>query len=149
MIHTTKDSLNTLLGFHKRLDSVILYLQNNRIEDIEEDFNVYIAKDIFYNCFTYETKSIQELNGEVHKKYYDLHIVVKGEEIIDCDTLDLNLNNLVYDEFDSCVVELNNSTPYTMNEGSILLIPPLVKHMPKIKNGESHFVKKIVFKILV
>ena len=86
---------------------------------------------------------------EAHKKMYDLHCTIEGNDIIvskpvaDCN----NIKTAYTQEGDYA---LYNETPvqtYTVNAGSCCLIPPADAHMALY--GDCGFVKKVVFKIPV
>ena len=86
---------------------------------------------------------------EAHKKMYDLHCTIEGNDIIvskpvvDCD----NIKMAYTEEGDYSLYNEMPVDTYTANAGFFCLIPPADAHMALY--GDCGFVRKVVFKIPV
>lgn len=99
----------------------------------------------------YETKSRLEAKYEAHKKFIDIQMVLKGEELIvvtpiekmePCDEYNEVKDVIHYKHNDEC-------TDYYIGSGDFLILFPEDIHMPGVCiNGKSN-VRKIVVKVPV
>jgi beta-galactosidase beta subunit len=86
---------------------------------------------------------------EAHKKMYDLHCILEGNDIIvskpvaDC----INIKTAYTEEGDYVLYHELPVDTYTAEAGSFFLIPPADAHMALY--GDCGFVRKVVFKIPV
>lgn len=97
---------------------------------------------------TYQTKNEDECVWEAHNKHIDVHYVLEGEETIYLsDRSFMNVLKPYDSENDYSLFEGEKSDIITLKEGMILFLFPNEVHKTGIKNTESKFVKKIVFKL--
>ena len=86
---------------------------------------------------------------EAHKKMYDLHCTIEGNDIIagkpvaDC----INIKKEYGEEGDYTLYNEGPVNTFAANAGSYCLIPPADAHMALY--GDCGFVRKVVFKIPV
>lgn len=107
----------------------------------------YFDNSIYANVEEYETKDRHQY--ESHKKYIDIQYMICGSEIMGIDSL----NNLVikspYDPNRDIAFYYDNKreNQRLVGENEYQIFYPEDGHMPCLKNKESSYVKKIVFKI--
>lgn len=104
----------------------------------------------YANVDSYKTKEQGEF--EAHRKYIDIQIMIKGEEIIEVCDIENCSNSRGYSEekdiefFEKCNGEIEK---VILKENDFVILEPNDAHKPQIQINESVEVKKIVLKISV
>lgn len=101
----------------------------------------------YVNIFEYQTKA--ESLFEAHRKYIDIHYLIRG-----CETIRIAGVNEIhvekeYDEEDDCLLGLAEGKPYLMREGDYMVVLPEEAHLPGLAVGTPESVKKAVLKVLI
>lgn len=115
----------------------------------------YELKDGAYVILqTYTSKLRSAANYEAHKKYIDIQVVLKGQELISIESLEAMYNYPVIREYteekDAELYAPNcEGIDYLLNDGDFLIITPEQAHAPGINVGGPSEVHKAVFKIPV
>ncbi len=82
MIIGNIEDLNSIKGLNKNIDTVIDYIKNNNLCELKigthkvDDESVYLVKE------NYKTKELDRCLLKSNKKYINLDVILKGQEII-------------------------------------------------------------------
>lgn len=121
------------------------------IDGVNEEVGRHEVDDtMYYNVIEFTTKPLSEcLKAEAHKDYIDVQYIVKGEERIDSESI--NVLELV-DEYDkekdiAFYKAVPNMASAVLHSGSCAVYYPENAHMPGIAVDKPCDVKKIVVKI--
>jgi biofilm protein TabA len=135
-----KPWVGVVLDFYKTLD---VNTPNGEYE--------LMGRDLYCKVLDYETKT-SDFITESHRKYVDIQIIMKGQEIIETFLID-KLNILVEykNEIDCTFYENSNIEPLTrvlLEPSFFALFFPQDAHKTQIAlNNVSNSLKKIVFKV--
>jgi YhcH/YjgK/YiaL family protein len=140
-------------SFSKGLQEALLFLKGmdfSKLENKKYSVGKHDIEDVFMTVSEYNTKLIQEKNAEQHRKFIDIHAVVKGEEVIGIGAEDAQ--NKVVEEYSeekdralfTCV---NNEEFFILKPGRYAICFPEDIHRPGCDSAGESFVKKIVVKI--
>ena len=127
------------------------FLKNNDLANFKKGITK-IDNDRFYvNICDYTTVEEDDRVWEAHKKYLDIHVMVKGSEVVKHTFIE-NANIKTYHE-DSDYVEIPDvkkiDTVITLSEGQYLVFDTTDVHKTAIKNGEAQDVIKAIFKVRI
>lgn len=107
------------------------------------------SNEIFAIVSTYKTKTKKQGSWEAHKKYIDIHFIVKGAEKIGY----ANINQLKiispYNKTRDYTFFAGNGNFFTLNKNSFGIFYPGDAHMPGITLGNIKNVIKVVIKVKV
>lgn len=95
----------------------------------------------------YETKPSVEIPFEAHKKYWDLQIVLSGEENIGCAPLEDLTETEPYDEENDISFYSGCGQTLRLDGKKAILLAPWDGHQPGVAIAEPVHVKKIVVKL--
>lgn len=98
------------------------------------------------------TRPIEERQYEAHRKYIDLHYIVKGREVVYWAPLPLlsHITMPFSEEDDAALYSIiPEGMPYQMKEGEFTLLFPEDGHVPSCNWGEPAEVLKVVVKVKV
>lgn len=125
------------------------FIKNNNVEELSPGFYEIDKKHVYANVTTYKTKDSNLCSWEAHKKYYDLHYIISGEENIKVS----NINNMEVGNYieESDYLQINGIEQYTipMSAGCFLLLTTQEAHKTGCRIKCNILVKKIIFKISV
>lgn len=82
MIYDNLNNIEKYKGIFKNLDIAIEYLKKNDLNLLNLGKNNIDGEKIYINKVNLELMSENDLQYEVHKKYLDIHIVLRGRERI-------------------------------------------------------------------
>lgn len=132
------DKLYKALSFAVNFDQ----LQPDGRYDIDGD-NIYAL------VMTYDTKDIEELKFEAHKKYIDVQLLLEGEEFID-----VSLNNALevatqYSEQNdvTMLIPPEYFTSLLLTPGNFAVLYPHDIHQPGRQTEDNTQVRKMVIKV--
>lgn len=134
-------------GIHPRLDRVIDCLNLEFLESVGTEMQKLEEDLLYVTRFDYETLPLEETFFEAHKRYLDVHLLLRGEERVDIshpDTLALFEHK---DDFYAYRGEAEQTLILT--PGSFLVVFPGDAHRIKIQAQGPSNVSKVVFKLLV
>lgn len=125
------------------------YTLNNKLIDLKQGSYSIDEENIFFNVVEYETKEKKERFWEAHRKYIDVHVMLKGEEKISLNSI-FNLNEKEYNEEDDFLgFEGEENSNVILRYGDFLICYPEDAHMTAIKSNEKNTIKKVIFKVIV
>ena len=110
----------------------------------EIDENTYVNVDI------YETKLPENCRYEAHKKYIDIQLLLKGEEIIEYTPLENLKIKENYDSLKDIAFYYDGTLPVIklkMQPNFFTVLYPTDAHKPQLKISDAQKVKKVVVKI--
>ena len=144
MIYDKIDNLSRYMGRDENLDRVLLDIKNNLRGDL-------VDENIKKNIFEFKTILSQDKRLENHMKYYDLHLVLEGEEEFElCSTEELeNISEKNYDEDVFFGDKEDGLIKGVLRQGYFLVTFVDEAHKLGISKPDGKHVKKIVYKIPV
>lgn len=96
----------------------------------------------------YETKEETECLWEAHRKYLDIHLILKGNEFVDISDINsMNISEPYVDDYELFVGEKQQQI--RLKPGYFLVLFPDEVHKTSIKIEHSEKVQKIVFKKII
>ena len=129
------------------LQKCIDFLHSDELPDIGE--KAEMNDGIYCIVNQYMTVIENESFWEAHRKYVDVHCVLKGEEKIRVACTEQGKLGKYYPEMDYQEVEGEAIAELILREGFLLCLFPNDAHQVKLQvcNGEEKNVTKVVFKI--
>ena len=146
MIHSKLSDAKDYLGIHPRLDRALSLLTPEFLasvgsvqQSLEED-RLYVTR------FDYETVAEEESFFEAHRRYLDIHVMVRGRERVDI-SHPAGLEEFTHQgDFWGYYGQAEQSL--ILKPGDFLVVFPGDAHRLKINLGEAAPVSKVVFKVL-
>ena len=149
MILDTLKNKEQYAQLHPRFKQVFDFIEQHDIASMECGRHDIDGDDIFLSVQELELKPTAEARLELHRKYIDIQLLLRGEEELfgwsekkDCLTPET--------EFDEAKdIQLFTDIPqcfYTVGQGQFTILFPEDGHAPML--GEGH-VKKCIFKIAI
>ncbi len=106
------------------------------------------GEDLFVILMEYETKDPHDCIMERHKKYIDIQLMLRGEEMMDVSTLAGQTPTTPYDESkDAAFFKPEYDSLLKVQQEQFTIFFPHDLHMPSIKSGTAEKVLKAVFKV--
>lgn len=126
------------------------YFQENDLANKKAGSYEIDGRRIFVNIDEYTTQIQEERFWEAHRKYLDVHVLLKGEEQIDITFLHNMQQNPYDEEKDFLTLEGNKQGSIYLQEiGDFLVCYPQDVHRTAVKITEKTAVKKCIFKIAI
>lgn len=139
-------------AIEKRVNYAVNYLKNITVSAMDIGKKVIVNEEFFYMVQSYQTKEEAETKLESHRKYVDIQIMVKGEEIMDL----IDISRLTIKEnYNSAKDVMFWNTPgrmarVTLKTGDCIVLYPENAHRGAVAcGGESQKVLKIVGKVKI
>ena len=95
----------------------------------------------------YETKSAEEVPFESHRIFWDLQIVLEGEELVGYSPLETLSATSVYDPVNDITFYSGSGQMLRLGKGMMLLLSPFDGHQPGVISALPSRVRKIVVKL--
>lgn len=134
-------------GLHPRLDRALECLTDEFLASVGTETRKLEGEALYVTRFDYDTAPFEETFFESHKRYLDIHIMVKGSERVDIahpEGLTLYENK---GDFYGYRGDAEQSV--ILRPGDFLVVFPGDAHRLKIAVDQPEAVSKVVFKILV
>lgn len=136
-------------GQHHRIDKSIECIRNIDFTGALAGRHEIYGDKLFFNLIEYETTCEEEREWEAHKKYIDVHYILKGEEIIGYEQVDLLVIKGEYNVNDDYYTLKGDLTSKVkLQSGDFMVLYPDEAHKTAIKVEETNKVRKVVFKVL-
>lgn len=133
-------------GIHPRLDRALELLNDEFLHSVGTE-TVYLDADRLYATLNrYETLPLEDTFFEAHKKYLDIHVLIKGEERVDIAAPEKLTEFEHRDDFYAFHGEGEQTV--VLRPGNFLVAFPEDAHRIKIRINDPCTVEKVVFKIL-
>ena len=152
MIHTTIKNCNRYLGLNPNFQQAFALLNKMQNEPFCVGKKVYEGHNLYSISLSYETKAIEDVVFEAHRKFIDVMLIVEGQETIGY--LPSQQVGKVTKLYDDSIDALLASTEPGMSKvnmvaGDIAIFYPEDYHAPGANYDGIHSVKKIIMKVPV
>ena len=134
-------------GIHPRLDRALDCLTDEFLASVGTETQKLEGDALYVTRFDYDTVPLEETFFEAHRRYLDIHVMLKGCERVDIahpDGLTLDQHS---GDFYGYRGEAEQSV--ILRPGNFLVVFPEDAHRLKIMADRPEAVSKAVFKILV
>ncbi|WP_300379505.1 YhcH/YjgK/YiaL family protein [Clostridium sp.] len=136
-------------GLNSNLDKAITYILENNLNTLKDGNNYIDGKNVFINKFNYICQDKNDCFFEGHRKYIDIHIVLKGSEMFGYNDISDLSEASKYDlENDFIKFEGPIKASIKASVGDFIITFPEDIHMPKMPLN-NELVEKVVCKVLV
>lgn len=96
----------------------------------------------------YKTRNAEEIPFESHRKFWDLQIVMEGEELVGYSPLETLRESSEYDPVNDITFYSGSGQMFRLGKGMMMLLSPYDGHQPGVISGESPCgICKIVVKL--
>jgi YhcH/YjgK/YiaL family protein len=135
-----------------RIAEALKWLQTVDTSVLQEGKNPIRGEDIFCSVHFYDTTGADSRPWEGHRKYIDIHFIIKGEEIIGISPIDAMQIKKDYDaQTDFIEFEGATQQQILLKEGMFLIAFPedIHKTALQVVPGQACAVKKGIIKVLL
>ena len=135
-----------------RIAEALKWLQTVDTAVLQEGKNPIRGEDIFCSVHFYDTTGADSRPWEGHRKYIDIHFIIKGEEIIGISPIDAMQIKKDYDaQTDFIEFEGAAQQQILLKEGMFLIAFPedIHKTALQVVPGKACAVKKGIIKVLL
>ena len=135
-----------------RIAEALKWLQTVDTSVLQEGKNPIRGEDIFCSVHFYDTTGADARPWERHRKYIDIHFIIKGEEIIGISPIDAMQIKKDYDaQTDFIEFEGATQQQILLKEGMFLIAFPedIHKTALQVVPGQACAVKKGIIKVLL
>ena len=135
----------------ERFQKALEFLARPDLAELAPGRHDVMGDEVFANVQELTTTPAAEKNYEAHRRYADIHYVVKGSELMgiadvnECEAIG-GFNDA--DDFGLYAAPARESW-VTLREGDLVVTPPADAHKPGCCPGEPAPLKKICVKVLV
>lgn len=139
---------NKSLYTEPKIQNILNFIEKTDFNQIVED-KITIDDDNFFMISDIFTKPVEEGFWESHKKYIDIHYILKGSELVGYENIaNLEIDKPYNEDKDLMTYHGTIKNAVELKEGMFLVVYPEDAHMPNISTElEKKPLKKIVFKI--
>ena len=151
MIYDELKNIKTYKGINKNLDKAIDFIAEKKYLNTNFGKNIVDADKIYFDYpEKVSTRENIDLELEYHKKYIDIHIVLKEEEIIGYTPFEDCIETQKYNiEKDIAFMKGKIQAELILNGKNFLIVFPNEPHLPLLKVDNVKEIKKVVFKIQI
>ncbi|OPJ62509.1 YhcH/YjgK/YiaL family protein [Clostridium chromiireducens] len=135
-------------GLGVKIQRALEYLSNINLTELEAGNYQIENNDVYAMVSEYETKSMEGVLWEAHKRYIDVQYMIKGSEKMGYTNVDNIKVTIDYDSKKDILFGTANGDFVTVQEGMFIIFTPEDGHMPSINVEKSKKVKKVVVKVL-
>ena len=125
------------------------YAKEHDLLSYEKGSHEIDGDNLFVNIVEYETTTPENRFWEAHKKYLDLHFMLKGPEQIDVNFIDNMEQKEFVDKDDFLPLEGEANSHVVLTEGDFLLCYPKDAHRTAVQVNTPAVIKKAIFKIKI
>ena len=125
------------------------YAKNHDLLSYEKGSHEIEGDNLFVNIVEYETTTPENRFWEAHKKYLDLHFMLKGPEQIDVNFIDNMEQKEFVDKDDFLPLEGEANSHVVLTEGDFLLCYPKDAHRTAVQVNTPAVIKKAILKIKI
>ena len=139
-------------SLNNRIAEALKWLQTVNMDALQEGKNPIRGEDIFCSVNFYDTAEADTRPWEGHRKYIDIHFIIKGEEIIGISAIDALRIKKDYDaQTDFIEFEGAAQQHILLKEGMFLIAFPEDIHKTALQviSGKPCAVKKGIIKVLL
>lgn len=133
----------------ERMEKAFKYLQENDFSKLEPGKYEIDGTDIFALVQHYESRLVEAVKWEAHRKYIDIQYLVDGIESMGYAYIEDMKVTQEYNEEKDCLFTNGKGSFLTLKSGMFAVFAPDDVHSPCIAVNEPQPIKKIVVKVLV
>ena len=131
----------------KTVQDCFAYAKTQDLGTFEPGCHEIDGKRLFVNIAQYTTTDASNRFWEAHRKYLDLHLMLRGEEQIDLN-FTANMKQQAYQEQDDFLpLDGEKNSSVILQEGDFLICVPHDAHRTAVQTAEPSAIKKAIFKI--
>lgn len=134
-------------GIHPRLDRALDCLTDEFLASVGTEARRLDGDALYVTRFDYDTLPLEDTFFEAHRRYLDIHVMLRGAERVDI----AHPDGLTLFEHSGDFYGYRGDAEQSLvlRPGEFLVVFPGDAHRIKIAAGEPEAVSKAVFKILV
>lgn len=133
----------------EKVKAFFKYVKEHDLLSYEEGSYKINGDEFFVNVNEYDTVLREDRFWEAHKKYIDVHVMLKGQEFIDVNFIDnMQLGEYKADN-DFQALDGDYKASVKLNPGDFLICYPEDAHRTGVIADEACHLKKAIFKIKV
>lgn len=149
MITDHLSNLKLYVQVHPLLKIISEYIREHDLMTLPSGRTEIMGNDLFVLRETYSSKPETECTFEGHLRYGDVQIVLAGSESIGYhpkNVVNYSVTSPYNDDKDIEKYLIPSYTPVQLHQGMFAIVFPNDLHMPKLMNGQSSLIEKVVFK---
>jgi YhcH/YjgK/YiaL family protein len=131
-----------------RIQKALEYLKDSNLIELEAGKYQIEGDEIFALVSEYDTKAMEGVLWEAHKRYIDIQYIIKGSEKIGYTNVENLKTTVEYDESKDILFGTAKGDFVTLQQGMFMILAPQDGHMPTICCEKPEYVKKAVIKVL-
>jgi biofilm protein TabA len=150
--HPSVNAVEFAEQYHKNKmlwDKAFLFLGRKDLDTLSPGTYPIDGEKVFAIISTYNPKDTEQTRWESHRKYTDLHYVIRGKEKIGVADVSQAKVTEPYDQAKDIAHYESDGKYYIAEPGVFFLFFPQQAHRPGIKTEGDTSVKKLVIKIIV
>jgi YhcH/YjgK/YiaL family protein len=131
-----------------RIQKALQFLRDSNLAELEIGKYHIEDNDIYAMVSEYDSKLMEGVLWEAHKRYIDIQYIIKGSEKIGYTNVENLETTVEYNETKDIYFGTASGDFVTVQEGMFMILAPQDGHMPGICCEKPGRVKKIVIKVL-
>jgi biofilm protein TabA len=149
MIIDSIDNADFYARLHPQLARAFDILKNKALARKKDGKYTVDGDKIYYTIARYTTKPLSQGKFEAHKKYIDIQVVLRGEELLGHALIDDLTINQPYDKAKDIefFAQPEKITTAVLKRGLFCILFPSDAHMPCCHSTEPSDVTKLVIKV--
>lgn len=147
MIYDLLKNAHRYMGQSKWLDAAIHFLETTDLNELPIGRTEIWKDKVFANVMEAQAKDETEVKFEIHKKYMDIQIDLKGTEKIIIGLKPDKVIDSYREDTDFGTVECSPAAECIMGEGRFIVCMGEEPHKPGIAVQEERYLKKCVLKV--
>ena len=149
MIFGNMDHVEEFPYLEKGIKECFEYAKTHDLASFEKGSHEIDGDRLFVNIVEYTTTTPEERFWEAHKKYLDVHVMLRGTEQIDLNFIqNMKLNEFV-EKDDFLPLEGPENAHVVLTDKDFLICYPKDGHRTAIAAGDPVVIKKAIFKIKI
>ena len=149
MIYAKLKDAPAYRGIHPNLDLALSRITPEFLASVGPERVELKGGDVYATRFTYETVPAEESFFEAHKKYLDIHIMVRGSEGVEIAPPETLTEFDRTEASDFYAYRGQGHYKLTLSPGDFLVVFPGDAHRIKMRLDEPETVSKVVFKVRI
>ena len=152
MIISALNNPNFKVGLPKVIADICDHLNTLDLEALENGRHD-LSEQVYMNVMEFDTVEADSKQAELHHKYLDIQLLIRGEENVEVSAAYPNLSytmNIVMPMITNLPHKIEDKSTVTLLPKMFAVFFPYEPHKPGCTvNGKSSFVKKLVVKVPV
>lgn len=149
MIYAKMNDAPAYRGIHPNLDLALDHITPEFLAGVGSERVELKGGDVYATRFTYETLPAEETFFEAHRKYLDIHIMVRGSEGVEIAPPEALEEFDRKEDGDFYAYRGRGHYRLTLSPGDFLVVFPGDAHRIKMRSGGPETVSKVVFKVRI